>query len=248
MKLINNNKKILPIFIIIILLITISLIYQITINKSNNISYHILTIILITLPLVIEYKYKLVIPLFLKIILFIFPILSMILGEVYHFYTTYPYFDKFLHLLNGFISSSLGYSILYNLNKRNNKILILLFTITFSISLSSIWEILEYTQDNIFLKDCQNDTTIYHISSLYFDKEEPYIIDNIDYTIIGYKDLFNEPKEITIKGYLDIGLNDTMQDLIIGIIGSIIFTLLLYLYLINKTKYPYINNFIIKRY
>lgn len=49
------------------------------------------------------------------------------------------------------------------------------------------------------------------------------------------------------KGYLDIGLNDTMHDLIVNFIGACIFCPLGYLYMINNKKYKLIESLMIKK-
>ena len=54
--------------------------------------------------------------------------------------------------------------------------------------------------------------------------------------------------EITVlNGYLDIGLKDTMKDLMVNFLGAIIFNILGYLYLKNREKYSYVEKIMIKR-
>ena len=68
-------------------------------------------------------------------------------------------------------------------------------------------------------------------------------INDINYTIIYDK---NNNQLVKLNGYLDIGLNDTMKDLIVNFIGAVIFNIFGYLYLKNRDD-KFIKNFIIKR-
>ena len=49
-----------------------------------------------------------------------------------------------------------------------------------------------------------------------------------------------------LDGYLDIGLNDTMEDLIVNFIGAITFNVFGFIYLKNRDKDRIVKNFIIK--
>ena len=45
-------------------------------------------------------------------------------------------------------------------------------------------------------------------------------------------------------GYLDIGIQDTMEDLFVNLIGAVTFSILGYCYILNKKKYKFIRKFI----
>ena len=49
-----------------------------------------------------------------------------------------------------------------------------------------------------------------------------------------------------LDGYLDIGLNDTIEDLIVNFIGAITFNVFGFIYLKNRGKDRIVKNFIIK--
>ena len=65
---------------------------------------------------------------------------------------------------------------------------------------------------------------------------------NINYTIL-YDQSNNEL--VKLNGYLDIGLNDTIKDLIVNFIGALIFNIFGFLYLKNRDKDIVVKNFII---
>ena len=126
----------------------------------------------------------------------------------------------------------------------------LFLSFTFSIAIGVSWEFCEYGMDKVFLVDTQNDTIIKEISSLKlnYPKSEPMIIKDIEYTIIYHKDLFGNIKETKIKGYLDIGLNDTMKDLLAMRLSAFIFTTMAYFYLKDNNKFHFVEKFIAKKH
>ena len=69
----------------------------------------------------------------------------------------------------------------------------------------------------------------------------PIKIDNIKRTDI----YTNDGKITTIEnGYLDIGIIDTMKDLLVNFIGAVIFSVIGFLYVKNREKYKFTENFI----
>ena len=69
------------------------------------------------------------------------------------------------------------------------------------------------------------------------------VVYNIENTTIYYNENGNL-KNYTIQGYLDIGLNDTMEDLLVNFIGTSIFSIFGYLYVKNRNKYKIVEGFI----
>ena len=53
-------------------------------------------------------------------------------------------------------------------------------------------------------------------------------------------------KEIAVidGGYLDVGLNDTMEDLLVNLIGAVTFSIIGYFYIKNRDKYKFAEHFI----
>ena len=114
-------------------------------------------------------------------------------------------------------------------------------------SIGVLWEFFEYSVDTHLKMDMQKDVLISDISSVTFNEEkknETVILKDIQSTQIIFKD-----GTIVINdGYLDIGLNDTMEDLIVNFIGATAFSIIGYLYIHNRDKYKFASNFIPTRY
>ena len=71
-------------------------------------------------------------------------------------------------------------------------------------------------------------------------QNEPVVIDNINKTKI-----YSNDKITTIEnGYLDLGLIDTMKDLIVNFIGALIFSILGFLYIKDRDEYKFIERFV----
>lgn len=189
-------------------------------------------------------------PSVLETIIYLFIFSAEILGEIYNFYGNIPNWDSMLHTINGFLCAAVGFSLIDLLNKNSKKlnlspIYVTLVAFCFSMTVGVCWEFFEYTADKLFLYDMQKDTLISTISTVELDPEKAnktIVIKDISKTI-----LYDENgKEIaTIDGgYLDIGLNDTMQDLFVNLIGAITFSILGYFYIKNRDKYKFAEHFI----
>ena len=109
------------------------------------------------------------------------------------------------------------------------------------------WEFFEYGMDRYFGMDMQKDEYVETIKTVTLDPEQKnqvVVIDDIDYTIIYDKN--NEPIA-QVDHYLDIGLNDTMNDLIVNFIGALVFSFFGYLYILNQKRYALAGIFLTKK-
>ena len=185
--------------------------------------------------------------------LFIFS--AEILGEINNFYQVIPHWDSILHTLNGFLAAGVGFSLFDLLNKNVDSIklspfFLVLVSFCFSMTIGVLWEFFEFAADNSFLNtDMQKDRIVEKIQSVKINpegKNTPIIIDNIEYTIIYSKE-GNKIVENKIDGYLEIGLIDTMKDLVVNFIGALVFSIFGFLYILNRDKYKFINHFIVKK-
>ena len=99
-----------------------------------------------------------------------------------------------------------------------------LFALFFSISVSAVWEFAEFGADRLFQADMQNDTVITAIRSYALGDSlgEKGMLDGIEaVTVNGIP--------LPFDGYLDIGLFDTMWDMILEALGALVTAVLLLL-------------------
>ena len=172
-----------------------------------------------------------------------------ILGEISEFYLVFPFWDSVLHTLNGFLAAAIGFSMVDLLN-RSEKIMfnlsplfMAIVAFCFSMTIGVVWEFFEFMMDQVIGYDMQKDTIIHTIRSVTLDpagRNVPYVINNITETAVN-------GKELELGGYLDIGLIDTMQDLIVNFIGAFIFSVIGFFYVKNRGKGVFAGCFIPRR-
>lgn len=217
-----------------------------------------LTLILFTVPYWINQKLKIEIPNLLEIIIFLFIFAAEILGEIQNFYGIFKHWDTILHTLNGFLCAAIGFSLIDILNNSEkfhiklSPVFVALVAFCFSMTIGVLWEFFEFGADQIFKYDMQKDRTVQEISTVTLEpegKNKPVEVDNINKTIIYSTENGQTTETVINGGYLDLGIIDTMKDLIVNFIGAVIFSTIGYFYIQNRNKYKFAENFIpIKRF
>ena len=241
----KKSKVSLIVYLILRLLVIICMVREIYHGNIENALLCILSLILFLLPSIFEEKFKIDLPTTLEVIILLFIFSAEILGTINDFYGKFPMFDDILHTLNGFLAASFGFSLVYLLNEnivsfKLSPVFVSLVAFCFSMTIGVVWEFYEYSLDNFFNKDTQNDTYVYKLNSGY-PSTGIINIENIDHTIV-YDD--NDNELLRFYGYLDIGLHDTMNDLIVNFVGAFLFSIFGYLYIIKKDKYKFAEIFL----
>jgi hypothetical protein len=106
-----------------------------------------------------------------------------------------------------------------------------------------MWEFFEYGVDRVFKLDMQKDEIVYNISSVSLDENKtnkPVKVNDIIETNI----IKENGDVVTINGYLDIGLNDTIEDLFVNFVGAFAFSVFGFFYVYNRDDKAFIKNFI----
>lgn len=213
-------------------LVLIIMVLQIFNRNFENVLLCLLTLVLMILPSVIQATFKVEFPSLLEIIILCFIFAAEILGEISAFYIKFPYWDTVLHTLNGFLCAAVGFSLVDIMNRETkvkfelSPLFMAITAFCFSMTIGVLWEFLEFGCDTIFKFDMQKDTVIREIHSTYLDPTKSnhcVEITEIEAVAINGQDL-------GMGGYLDIGLVDTMYDLIVNFIGAIIFSVMGFFY------------------
>lgn len=251
-KKLKKAKKTLITYFVLRVLVIACMVAQSMNGNWENVLLCVLTLLLFTIPTIFSETLNITLPSTLETIVYIFIFAAEILGEVQSFYTHVIYWDSILHTINGFICAAIGFSLIDLLNTNDNihvnlsPIFVSIVAICFSMTIGVIWEFFEYSVDKLLLKDMQKDTIVKTISSVALDEKKennPIVVDNIEKTIIYTKD-----KEVVIEGgYLDLGINDTMKDLFVNFLGAITYSLIGFLYIKNRDKYRFAEEFMLKR-
>ena len=231
------------------IIVIVMLILQLLNRNYENVFLCALTLVLLIMPSLVQITFKVELPTTLEIFILVFIFAAEILGEISEFYLVFPFWDTVLHTINGFLAAAIGFSMVDLLN-RSEKIVfnlsplfMAIVAFCFSMTIGVVWEFFAFVMDQIIGYDMQKDTVIHVIRSVTLDPaghNVPYVIDNITETAVN-------GQELGLGGYLDIGLIDTMQDLIVNFIGAFIFSVIGFFYVKNRGKGGFANRFIPRR-
>lgn len=250
LKIINNQKggKYSWFYHILQIIIVLYTFFYLIKGNINNTLQCFFVFLFSLVPMIIEKKFFLNISEFLKFITLFFNFGAIILGNANNFYNLIPLWDIFLHTLSGFILAGFGFAICKHLNK--NFIMrpfFFIFSLCFAISLGTCWEFFEFAADNVVSSDMQKDKYLNKISSTILNgrlSKKTLKTKEIAYTILYDKN--NTEIIVLDEGYLDLGLIDTMEDLIVTVLGALAFCIISYIKIKNK-HYQFIENFTIKK-
>lgn len=249
-----NKKSTLVIYLLLRFLVILSMILQIFHRNWSNVFLCILTLILFTIPYFVDKKLHISLPSTLEIIILLFIFSAEILGEIQNFYGIFKHWDTILHTINGFLCAAIGFSLIDILNRSEklpvslSPVFVALVAFCFSMTIGVLWEFFEYGCDNFLRTDMQKDRIVSSISTVTLNpdgKNVPVKIDNINKTVIySYDSNGNLIENIVNDGYLDIGINDTMKDLLVNFVGAVIFSFIGLLYIKNRDEYKFAERFI----
>ncbi|WP_273401953.1 hypothetical protein [Traorella massiliensis] len=213
-------------------------------GNYENVFLCILTLILLMVPSFIQLTFKVELPTTLEIIILLFIFAAEILGEIDDYYLLFPFWDTMLHTINGFLAAAIGFSLVTLLNDSEkiqfelSPIFVVIVAFCFSMTIGVVWEFFEFGMDQIFGMDTQKDTIIHILNSVSI---------SADGSMTTFRDIGNvviDGTALPFNGYLDIGLIDTMQDLIVNFIGASVFSVFGFFYIKFKGKINLVNRFI----
>lgn len=246
-------KRDLTIYIVLRVLVIITIIVQLWRGNFENAFLGILTLILFTIPTIIDKKLNIELPNALEIIILLFIFSAEILGEIQNFYGIFRFWDTMLHTINGFLCAAIGFSLIDIMNRnpkfhmKMSPIFVALVAFCFSMTIGILWEFFEFGSDILLRTDMQKDRLTTSISSVLINESGenvPIKIDNVQETDIIYKQNGELKAYIIEGGFLDIGIKDTMKDLLVNFIGAVVFSIIGLLYIRNRDEYKFAENFI----
>lgn len=242
----HEHKSSFIVYFVLRLLVIIIMILQILNHNYENVFYCILTLLLLIVPSFLQVQLKIELPTTLEIIILLFIFAAEILGEVSSYYTHFPYWDTMLHTLNGFLAAAIGFSLVDILNRNEKAKFVLsplymaIVAFCFSMTVGVMWEFFEFSMDTFFGMDTQKDAIVHSISTVMLDPTGGTAVQHID----NIKEVIINGQELGLGGYLDIGLKDTMKDLIVNFIGAVVFSIIGYFYVKKRGRSKFANRFI----
>ena len=218
-------------------------------GNYENVFLCILSLMLLVIPSAMQLTFRVELPPALEIFILLFIFAAEILGEIGEFYLRFPFWDTALHTINGFLCAAIGFSLVTLLNDnekvvfRLSPVFMAVVAVSFSMTIGVVWEFFEFGMDHIAGLDMQKDTVVQEIRSVMLDPEGR----NIPYVIGPIREVVVNGQELGVGGYLDIGLIDTMKDLLVTFAGSLVFSVFGYFYVKSRGKGRLVSRFIPSR-
>ena len=204
-------------------------------GQYNNFMLCVFTLLLFTLPDLVQQNFAVHLPTTLETIIYCFIFCAEVLGEINNFYGIIHGWDTMLHTMNGFLCAAIGFALVDMLNRHSKNlhlspIYLALTAFCFSMTVGVVWEFIEFFGDQFFAVDMQKDTIVPLVKSILINPtgaNVPVFLQNIHETVIHY----GSGESFTVTGgYLDIGIVDTMKDLFVNFIGAVVFSAFGYFY------------------
>ncbi len=210
----------------------------------------VLTLLLFNIPLFVDKKLHVTLPKELEAVILLFIFSAEILGEIGSFYTHIPWWDTMLHTINGFLMAAIGFALIDILNNspkfhfNMSPIFVAFVAFCFSMTVGVVWEFFEFSMDYFTLTDMQKDRLVPAISSVLLNPSglnDEIVLKGIESTTVHLAD---GSTHVIDGGYLDIGIIDTMKDLLVNLIGAVVFSIIGYFYIIGRNKGVFAKKFI----
>lgn len=250
-KEIYKNKTTLTVYLILRGLIILAMVRAIFRHEYQNVLFCALSLILLIMPSIISRKLEIMLPSTLEIIILLFIFAAEILGEMNSFYVRVPHWDTMLHTINGFLCAAIGFALVDMLNRDDrfsfklSPVYLAMVAFCFSMTVGVLWEFLEFSGDYLFGMDMQKDTVVNAIHTVNLDK-------TMTNTVVHVKDIVDvivvhsdgSQEALGLGGYLDVGIQDTMKDLFVNLIGAVVFSIIGFFFVKEKGKGRVASRFI----
>ena len=240
---IYHNKTPLTVYLVLRGLVIFVMVRAVLRREYQSVFLCGLSLILMVLPSIISRKLKVMLPSTLEVIILLFIFAAEVLGEINSFYVRVPNWDTMLHTINGFLCAAIGFCLVDMLNRNErfsfklSPLYLAIASFCFSMTVGVLWEFYEFGADQLLGRDMQKDTIVHVINSVSLDPTNRNIVmhvrDIVD-TIVVHSDGTQE--SLGLGGYLDLGIIDTMKDLIVNFIGATVFSIIGFLYVKHKGK------------
>jgi len=158
-------------------------------------------LLVLKLPSFLRMRFKVEVPASLSIVIVLFCFFSLVLGDGLDFYGKFPWWDSVLHGFSGVLLSMIALWLIHIIMADNdksiyfNKYFLALFLVMFSLGMGACWEIIEYTYDSVSGTNTQQ----------FMASTTGSLITAEDIPLCGHA-----------------ALRDTMTDLILDLVGSLL--------------------------
>lgn len=228
-------------------LVVATAVRQAIVGNYENLFLCVLTLVLFCVPMFIDRRLGIDLPPALETIIYCFIFSAEILGEVNSYYTRIPSWDTMLHTINGFLMAAIGFALVDIFNRSEkftfklSPLFLAVVAFCFSMTVGVLWEFFEFFMDTNFATDMQKDWIVHTINSVMFQPDGLNIVVHkpIESLVVNGEDWI-----ATYGGYIDIGLIDTMKDLIVNFIGAVTFSVIGFFYAKKRGQGRFASAFI----
>lgn len=250
----REHRSTFIVFSILRIMVLVCMVRQVFLHNYESFFLSVLTLVLLYIPSWLQVKLRIEIPIGLEISILCFIFAAEILGEINAFYIAIPGWDTILHTLNGFLCAAVGFSMVLLLNDNENltfdlsPFFLALLAFCFSMTIGVLWEFFEFSMDYFLKFDMQKDMILHTVSSVMLDPNganHPVVIRDIADVMIVHSDGTREL--LSLGGYLDVGLYDTMKDLFVNFIGAVVFSVIGFFYARGRGKKSVVSLFVPRR-
>ena len=190
------------------------------------------TLGLVLLPAMMErlFRCRLCLPVYIFSLMYA---VGPMMGQCWNFYYTISWWDKLLHISGGVMFVIVGAYFFELLTKRKDHFVgAAIFALCFSMAIAVLWEFVEFGADHFLGMDMQDDMLVTHLTSYLLGEGVGVTgsVENIQSVVVN---------GIQLPGYIDIGLTDSMLDMMLESLGALVTCLLI---LLDNGKHPLIQN------
>ncbi len=243
---IKKDRLTFAVYVLLRIAVILAMIASCLSGHYENLFVCTLSLVLFLVPAFFETNFGIELPSALEIIILLFIFAAEILGELGSYYVKVPIWDTALHTINGFLCAAVGFSLVDIINRNErfkfqlSPLFLAIVAFCFSMTIGVLWEMFEFTADMVFKTDMQKDFVVHTISSVALDPTNS----NKAVIIDGITDVAVKGQSLGLGGYLDIGLIDTMKDLIVNFVGAVVFSIIGFFYVRSRGKNKFAENFI----
>ena len=243
---IRSNHRVFVVWASLRLIVIAALVLSAIRQDYESVFICVLTLLLFLIPSLIQRNLDIQFPTTLQIVILLHIFAAQILGELSSYYIHFKHWDTILHTLNGFLCAAVGFSLVDILNRSErfhmqlSPLFVAIVAFCFSMTIGVLWEFFEFGMDMLMGVDMQKDTVVTCINSTFLDSTNTN-------TVVRIKDIGStvvNGQALEVVGYLDIGLIDTIEDLIVNFIGAAVFSVTGYFYIKNRKDKSIISGFV----
>lgn len=214
----ERNKSTIAVFSALQLLLVVTMIVSLIRRKLNYAGLCLASMAAVMAPSLAERLLHIRIRPGMKNAIMIYAVAGPVGGNVFQLYYIVPFWDKLLHVFCGVLFAAFGYCVpdLLEPEQEHTTTMRCVCAVAVAMCIGALWEIYEFCGDQFFGLDMQNDRVISGFSS--------YLLGDAGGELGAIQDITSvvvNGKELGVGGYIDIGLYDTMMDLVVCLAGAL---------------------------